>query len=154
VFTWRKDYYAIDRKGDILKSGDGFKDFWAVSSVVGDSARQRTPRAAIRHAGVLLEGDELSVFYSRVGDAPESIWMTRIHLNPAPKTWTAAKPAKVLEPTLDYEGVRFPLRPSRRGEAQNVREVRDPFVFREAGKTYLLYSVAGESGIALATLAP
>jgi hypothetical protein len=154
VFTWKKDYYAVDRRGDFLKSGDGLKDFGVVSSVVGDIARQREPPASVRHAGVLLEGDELSVFYTRVGAAPESIWMTRIHLSSAPKTWAAATAVKVLEPTLDYEGIRFPLGPSRRGEAQNVRQVRDPFAFREAGKTYLLYSVAGESGIALATLAP
>jgi hypothetical protein len=154
VFTWQKGYYAIDRKGDILKSGDGLKDFRVVSSVVGDIARQRTPPATIRHTGVLLEGDELTVFYSRVGDAPESIWMTRIRLSSTPKTWTAAKPIKLLEPTREYEGIRFPLQPSRSGEAENVRQVRDPFVFREGGKTYLLYSVAGESGIALATLAP
>jgi hypothetical protein len=154
VFTWQKDYYAIDRKGNILKSGDGLKDFRVISSVVGDIARQSAPRATLRHTGVLLEEDELSVFYSRVGDAPESIWMTRIRLSPAPKTWTAAKPVKLLEPTLDYEGIRFPVAPSRRGEAQNVRQLRDPFVFREAGKTRLLYSVAGESGVALATLVP
>jgi hypothetical protein len=80
--------------------------------------------------------------------------MTRVRLGPGPKTWTAAKPVKVLEPALDYEGIRVPLGPSREGEARNVRQLRDPFIFREAGKTYLLYSVAGESGIALATLAP
>jgi hypothetical protein len=154
VFIWQKDYYAIDRKGDILKSADGLKDFRVVSGVVGAIAAQNTPHATLRHTGVLLDRDELSVFYSRVGDAPESIWMTHIHLSPAPKTWKAANPVKVLEPTLDYEGVRFPLEPSRRGEAENVRQLRDPFVFREAGKSYLLYSVAGESGIALATLAP
>jgi hypothetical protein len=154
VFTWQKAYYAIDRKGTILKSADGLKDFRIVSNAVGDVARQRTPPATLRHTGVLLEGDELSVYYSRVGDAPESIWLTRISLRPAPKTWTAVKPVKVLEPTRDYEGIRFPLQPSRAGEAENVRQLRDPFVFREAGKSYLLYSVAGESGIALATLVP
>jgi hypothetical protein len=154
VFTWQKNYYAIDRAGDILQSGDGLKDFRVVSSVVGDIARQRTPPAAVRHTGVLLEADKLSVFYSRVGDAPESLWMTRIHLRPAPKTWTAAQPVKLLEPARDYEGIRFPLRPSRAGEAEKVRQLRDPFVFRESGKTYLLYAVAGESGIALATLVP
>jgi hypothetical protein len=154
VFLWQKQYYAIDRAGDILRSRDGLTDFQVVSSVLAETARQRAPGASIRHAGVLLEGDELSVFYCRVGDAPESIWLTRIHLNPEPKTWTAAKPVRVLEPTLEYEGIRFPLEPSRAGPAVNVRQVRDPFVFREGGKTYLLYSVAGETGIALAELVP
>jgi hypothetical protein len=154
VFIWQKGYYAIDREGAILQSADGLRDFRVVSRVVGEAAAQASPRATLRHSGVLVEGNQLSVFYTRVGDCPEAIWMTRIPLNSDPKTWTAAKPVQVLEPTLDYEGIRFPLRPSRRGEAEHVREVRDPFVFAEAGKTYLLYSVAGESGIALATLAP
>ena len=34
----------------------------------------------------------------------------------------------------------------------NVRQLRDPFVFREDGKTYLFYAVAGETGIAMAEL--
>jgi hypothetical protein len=75
-------------------------------------------------------------------------------LNPQPKTWTASKPVVVLEPTLEYEGIRFPVEPSREGAARNVRQLRDPYVFREGGKTYLLYSVAGETGIALAELVP
>lgn len=32
------------------------------------------------------------------------------------------------------------------------RELRDPCIFREEGRTYLLYSVAGERGIAGAEL--
>jgi len=33
-----------------------------------------------------------------------------------------------------------------------VRQLRDPGIYRENGKTYLLYSVAGENGIAIAEL--
>ena len=33
-----------------------------------------------------------------------------------------------------------------------VRQLRDPAIFREDRKTYLLYSVAGESGLAIAEL--
>lgn len=45
----------------------------------------------------------------------------------------------------------LPLKPSVRGAARSpVRELRDPAIFVEAGRTYLLYSVAGESGIAIA----
>ena len=35
---------------------------------------------------------------------------------------------------------------------ERVRQLRDPAIFRENGQTYLLYSVAGEQGIALARL--
>jgi hypothetical protein len=33
---------------------------------------------------------------------------------------------------------------------QRVRQLRDPAIHQEGGKTYLLYCVAGESGIAIA----
>jgi hypothetical protein len=33
-----------------------------------------------------------------------------------------------------------------------VRQLRDPAIFREDGRTWLLYSVAGENGIAIAEL--
>jgi hypothetical protein len=33
-----------------------------------------------------------------------------------------------------------------------VRQLRDPAIFPENGKTYLLYSIAGENGIAIAEL--
>jgi hypothetical protein len=33
-----------------------------------------------------------------------------------------------------------------------VRELRDPAVFTEAGRSYLLYSIAGEAGIAAAEI--
>jgi hypothetical protein len=54
---------------------------------------------------------------------------------------------------MDWEGAALPAKPSIRGIAPGaVRELRDPAIFVEAGRTYLLYSVAGESGIAIAEL--
>ena len=39
------------------------------------------------------------------------------------------------------------------GASKNpVRELRDPAIFEDNGKTYLLYSVSGELGIAIAEL--
>jgi len=62
-------------------------------------------------------------------------------------------PIVVLEPELDYEGWGLSLLPSVRGLAHEpVCQLRDPAVFEEANRTYLLYSVAGENGIALAEL--
>ena len=42
-----------------------------------------------------------------------------------------------------------------RGESPlPVRQLRDPAVFEDEGHLYLLYSVAGEQGIAIAELLP
>jgi hypothetical protein len=54
---------------------------------------------------------------------------------------------------MDYEGGMLPLTASRGGLVNvPVRQLRDPAIFREDGRTYLLYSVAGEHGIAIAEL--
>jgi hypothetical protein len=59
----------------------------------------------------------------------------------------------VLEPELEYEGGNLPRVPSVRGLAREPAcQLRDPAIFRENGHTYLLYSVAGEHGIAIAEL--
>jgi hypothetical protein len=34
----------------------------------------------------------------------------------------------------------------------HVNQLRDPAIFEEDGRTYLLYAVAGESGIAIAEI--
>lgn len=53
----------------------------------------------------------------------------------------------------DYEGADLPLTVSTEGAAtQRFRELRDPAVFEENGKIYLLYTVAAESGIAIGEL--
>ena len=59
----------------------------------------------------------------------------------------------MLEPELAYEGAHQPLVPSERGAIHEpVRQLRDPCIFEEGGRTWLLYAVAGEQGIAIAEL--
>ncbi len=61
---------------------------------------------------------------------------------------------EVLRPETDYEGASLPLKKSVAG-AMKGREnaLRDPAIFVDTdGRVYLLYSVAGESGIGIAEL--
>ncbi len=55
----------------------------------------------------------------------------------------------MLRPELPWEGAGLPVEPSR-GGAIPVNQLRDPAIFEEDGRIYLLYTVAGERGIALA----
>ena len=58
---------------------------------------------------------------------------------------------RVLRPERAWEGADAPLAPSLRSTAYGrVNQLRDPAVFEENGRTFLLYAVAGESGIAIA----
>ena len=69
------------------------------------------------------------------------------------REWRESEPALVLEPEMEYEGALLPLEPSLRGLTEvSVRQLRDPAIYEEDGDTYLLYSVAGEDGIAIARL--
>jgi hypothetical protein len=95
----------------------------------------------------------LLVFYTMVGDNPERILMSEITLLPDWMAQTATDPVTVLEPKLEWEGANLPLEPSFRGTIMGpVRQLRDPAIIVEDGRTYLLYSIAGESGTAIAEL--
>ena len=63
----------------------------------------------------------------------------------------ASVPVAVFEPERDYEGGQLPRVPSVRGLVREpVCQLRGPAIFREHGHAYLLYTVAGERGIAMA----
>ena len=54
---------------------------------------------------------------------------------------------------MQYEGVDLPIAPSDKGDAKGrLHAVRDPGIYEENGNAYLLYSVAGEYGIAIAEI--
>ena len=107
----------------------------------------------MRHAALKLDGDMLSVFYTNVGEAPERILLSRIVLGADWQDWREGAPIVILRPEEPFEGADCALEPSVRGLVHGrVRQLRDPAIFREGGRTYLLYAIAGESGIAIAEL--
>ena len=140
-------YYALTMPGVLYRSRD---------PLIGFEPRQHNLfEHNMRHAGLLLEEDRLYVFWSRVGDNPESILLSEIDLtSPNWDDWQASAPQIVLRPELEWEGAKLPPLASMRGELNlAARELRDPFVFvDEDGSRYLLYTGAAEQGIGLARL--
>jgi hypothetical protein len=119
----------------------------------GGFRRVRRILPRMRHAALRVEGDTLHVLYSRIGDCPESILLSTIDLSAPPRRWTPSEPTLVLAPEEDWEGADRSRIPSRSGPAPGpVNEVRDPAIFEDGARRYLLYSVAGESGLAIAEL--
>lgn len=148
VFFWNGYYYSIARAGVFSRSRDGESPFEE-----GPTLFNENPNVTLRHAAVDLRGNRLAVYYSRIGDAPERILVSYIDLTPDWKHWKASPPVTVLAPEKDWEGADQPIEVSKIDLAPGkVRQLRDPAIFRENGQTYLLYSVAGESGIAIAKL--
>lgn len=150
VWQWEGMFYAFPRLGiPLLCSPDGLQPFEAISSPLEhDSAFKN-----IRHTAVWVHDAVLYVFYSRIGDAPEEILMTSIPLQGAPTTWRASPPCVVLRPECGYEGVHLPVLPSLFGMTLSYENaLRDPYIYAEDTKIYLLYSIVAERGIAMAEL--
>lgn len=149
VFRWNGWHFAVARGGRLYRSQDGLREFVAGPSIV----RSNPAASEIRHTAVSLEGSTLYLFYSRIGDCPESILWSSANLASGWTQWEAAGNSMLLAPELPYEGGDLPLNRSSSGAAlARVRELRDPAVYREGNRAILLYSIAGEGGIAMAEL--
>ena len=141
VFRYEEWHYALVMPGEIRRSRDGLAGFESGPVLF---------RPEMRHAAVRRTGDALDVFWSRVGDAPERILHSRIRLDRDWTQWREEGARVVLEPERDWEGACLSVEPSVRGEINRVvRQLRDPCVYEEDGRTYLLYCGGGESGIGI-----
>lgn len=165
VFQREGWHYAVDRTGNLVRSRDGLtgwearEDTFALGKQsmgkFAEAVHEPEGKKWMRHTALKVAGDELSVFFTRTGDAPESILMSTAEMTGDWTTWRLSSPVAVLEPETDYEGGNRNIETSRPGSRLNrgpIRALQDPCIYREGDKTYLLYAVAGESGIAIAEL--
>ena len=137
-------WYGMSMPGIVYRSADGLSSFERGPQLFPDT---------MRHCALLRRGDTLWVFWSNVGDAPERILASPVALRGDWRGWRAGPAREVLRPERYWEGAHLPLAPSVRGYApEPVNELRDPAIFEEDGRTWLLYAVQGEHGIAIAEL--
>ena len=150
VFQWDGWYYAMSMPGIFYRSKDGLTGFEQGPTPFSEIIK---PPRRMRHFAFKLDGGTLSIFYSCIGDTPERILMSAIQLKPDWNDWTPSPEVEVIAPEMEYEGADCPLETSRMGWApERIRQLRDPGIFLEDGKTYLLYAVAGEHGIGVCEL--
>jgi len=147
VFEYDGIFYGIAKSGNtagcLLRSESAEKPF--------EVMREIFPR--MRHAAVRKEGAELTIFFSRVWESPECILVSRLSLEGPAEGWDPSDPETLLAPETDYEGGDLEVVESRPSIiAERVRALRDPAYYREGGRQYLIYSIAGEWGIAVAEL--
>lgn len=134
--------YAMAMPGQFYRSKDPLSGFV-------EGPRLFNPN--MRHAALLKRGKTLFVFWTQVGHAPETILLSTIDLSGDWLKWFVGSPVEVLRPARAWEGADAPAAPSLRSTAYgHVNQLRDPAIYEENGRTYLLYAVAGESGIAIA----
>ncbi len=144
AFRWNDDWYILEMPGTFRRSRDGISNFEQGPTLFSKD---------MRHSAVQRHQDTLRVFYSNAHDCPERILWASIHLDSDWRNWTTSPPRTLLRPETDWEGADCLVEPSQRGSIHHrVHQVRDPCVFEDEGRTYLLYSVAGEHGIGIAEL--
>ncbi|MFX1337316.1 MAG: hypothetical protein ACFFDK_01760 [Promethearchaeota archaeon] len=144
VFNYDTWYYGMCMPGIFYRSQNGIDNFEQ-----GPILFNRN----MRHSALRVNKDQLQVFWTQVGDSPERILLSIIQLTKDWKYWEPTHPIEVLRPEKDWEGGNLEQKPSFRGAIIGpVCQLRDPTIYEEKNKIYLLYIVAGEFGIAISEL--
>ena len=148
VFERDRFFYAVARLGQLARPG--------IRSPASTPVPTRSGTPPTRTGSVTSRcsaQQQLHVFFTAIGDAPERVLMSTIDLTPDWMAWRASSPVDVLQPERPYECADMAAAPSQAGDVEErVRQIRDPFVFEEHGQTFLFYSTCGEQGIAGARL--
>jgi hypothetical protein len=118
---------------------------------------ERSPRRYFtedwRHGAVKLDGDVLTLFWSDAFRRPERLMFSRMDLRGDWLDWQPTTPQTLLRPEMPWEGADAPHTTSKRGAVHGcVWQLRDPGIYREDGRDYLLYAAGGEHAIAIAEL--
>ena len=144
VFRFNRYYYGMSMPGIFYRSLNGLNDF------------ERGPilfSGKMRHSALRVVGNQLQIFWTQVGDTPERILLSCIDLTEDWSTWKPSASIEVLHPEKEWEGGNLEAIPSVRGAVyEPACQLRDPAIYEEDDKIYMLYSVAGERGIAIAEL--
>ena len=139
VFKWKNRLFSIAKNKNI--SGilyECVNGKWKpITNLIGK----------MRHAAVLVEDDVVNIFYTIVGEAPESIYRSTFDIDKLEITSTE----KILYPLYNYEGSDLSMQPSTFGSGIG-NQLRDPCIYSEDNTNYILYTVAGEAGIAIGKL--
>ena len=144
VFRHGGWHYALAHPNRLLRSCDGLVDFEPGPAPLDP---------ATRHTAVLVRDDVLHVFWTRIGDSPERIYHAAMELTGDWLDWRLGPAKEILRPELPWEGAELPVDASKPGAVEGpVNALRDPGVFEDDGRVYLLYAGAGESAIGLAEL--
>jgi len=137
-------YYALTMPAQLYRSRDGI------------SAFEKGPRltdAPIRHHALLRHQQRWYLFWTRVGDQPERILVSSLQTDTDWKNWRLDNTHDVHRARQDWEGADLPASASQYGAImQRANQLRDPAIYQEDGRIYLLYAIAGEQGIAIGEL--
>lgn len=145
VFRHDGRFYGMARLGQLLRATNPLEAF----ELGGDPWRDTPYKGRVRHVALLARRDVLHIFFSAIGDAPESILHTTMPLTGDWATWKVGPITQVLTPEASYECPTLPDEKSLAGEIDHAaKQMRDPALFSEGNKLYLFYTFCGEQGVA------
>jgi hypothetical protein len=154
AIPWRNEWIGMTKGGIMYRSESGIADFRQLpQSAFPMKHPMANASGDVRHVALQVIDDDLQVYFTRIGDKPERILRAHINLRQNPENWRAENAELVLSPEMEWEGTDVAPGCSKAGPSV-VREnaVRDPAIFVYNDCTYLLYTVAGEAGIAIAEI--
>ena len=146
VFERAEMFYGMARLGMLLRAKDPLASF-----EVGPNAFRDTAYGSnrVRHVALVPRGDRLHLFFTAIGDAPERMLLSTIDMTKDWTEWRASAPIDVMQPERDYECADLPIAKSAVGDIfEPARQIRDPHVLEDGGRTYLFYVTCGEQGVA------
>ena len=152
AFRWHGHWYGLSMPSGLCRSVDGLSDFEVGPSLFDDDE--------VRHSGLLVQGHELLVWFTRARSAPEQILRTTVDLRGDWMSWQPTPPVEVLRPTESWEGAGLPVEPTPRGPSFKPQHgLRDPFVLDisaeddpDAVGRWLFYAAAGEFSLGVTRL--
>ncbi|MFC1560678.1 hypothetical protein ACFL3W_01925 [Pseudomonadota bacterium] len=137
-------FYALTMPARLYRSRDGLGNFEPGPCLTNEPIRHH---ALLRHQGQWL------LFWTRVGDQPERILVSTIETAADWMHWRLGETREVHQARQAWEGADLPVEASRYGGVmQRVNQLRDPTIFEEDDRVFLLYAIAGEQGIAIGEL--
>jgi hypothetical protein len=146
-FAYQDQHYFLAAAGILYRSDELLGDYQPrQKSLFGTDSR---------HSAVLLQDDQLTVVWSRVGDAPERLLVSTVSLSSSDwDDWVPTYPAELMRAEQAWEGSELPVQSSLRGETNEpTNDLRDPELFVDAdGQIYLLYVASGEQSIGIVGL--
>jgi len=144
VFRYKGAFYGLTMPGVFYRSMDGKTKFERGPELFNPN---------MRHSALLVINDVLLVFWTQVGDAPERILFSTVNIRDDWGAWYESPSEELIRPEYPWEGVDCAVEPSVRSSINApVNQLRDPAIFQEDDRVFLLYTVAGESGIAISEL--
>lgn len=137
-------FYALTMPARLYRSRDGLGNFEAGPCLTNEP---------IRHHALLQHQGQWLLFWSRVGDQPERIIMSTIQTDSDWNNWRLGETWEVHQAREAWEGGDLPAEASKYGAImQRVNQLRDPAIFEENNRIFLLYAIAGEQGIGIGEL--